>query len=339
MKFLNQEDKIWIEDESGRIQLLPQKGTWETSVHSIPHGSVVAVRGKESEGILYVDDFCIAGLPPQAPLPEPTNEGRFLAIVSGLADSSPLERQMMLNYMEGHLGGLQEQEDVVRRIVRVVVAGDSFPPRATPDRSLIREQLKEKQDETAEKQNYINLLRDLDIDISELASCVDVDMMPGASDPTNLTLPHQPLSSCLFPLASKLSSFHLVPAPHGSVLGEGTFVLGSSGEEIESLSQFTDIVDPLETAYQLLSLRHLAPTAPNTLAAYPSETVDPFILHESPHVFFFGNQASFASKLFTGPDEQRVRIVSVPRFSVEPTIALVNIDTLDCFPVHFSAQL
>jgi hypothetical protein len=42
-------------------------------------------------------------------------------------------------------------------------------------------------------------LRDLDMALAELAESLPLDVMPGAADPANLSLPQQPLHKCLFP--------------------------------------------------------------------------------------------------------------------------------------------
>lgn len=50
----------------------------------------------------------------------------------------------------------------------------------------------------------------------------------------------------------------------------------------------------------MLRWRHMAPTAPDTLACYPFADNDPFILHKCPHVFFAGNQPAFETRLLQG---------------------------------------
>lgn len=43
---------------------------------------------------------------------------------------------------------------------------------------------------------------------------VPVDVMPGEFDPTNYTLPQQPLHHCMLPLASTYSTLQLVTNPY-----------------------------------------------------------------------------------------------------------------------------
>lgn len=49
-----------------------------------------------------------------------------------------------------------------------------------------------------------------------------------------------------------------------------------------------------------LEWRHLSPTSPDTLPTFPFEDRDPFILTESPHCYFVGNQPEFATRLIQG---------------------------------------
>jgi DNA polymerase delta subunit 2 len=86
---------------------------------------------------------------------------------------------------------------------------------------------------------------------------------------------------------------------------------------------------------RLLRWRHLAPTAPDTLAAYPYFDADPFIMDSTPHVLFAGGQPAFGSRLVRGEGGQVTRCVAVPDFSASGCVVLVNLATLDCHPLRF----
>lgn len=90
----------------------------------------------------------------------------------------------------------------------------------------------------------------------------------------------------------------------------------------------------------LLRWRHLAPTAPDTLAAYPYYDNDPFILGSTPHVLFAGGQPAFATALVEGDGgSPSCRVVAVPNFCSTGCVVLVNLSTLACHPVYFDADL
>ena len=45
----------------------------------------------------------------------------------------------------------------------------------------------------------IEAAQDLDDVLTQLVSCIFVDLMPGEFDPANFSLPQQPLHRCIFP--------------------------------------------------------------------------------------------------------------------------------------------
>jgi DNA polymerase delta subunit 2 len=89
-----------------------------------------------------------------------------------------------------------------------------------------------------------------------------------------------------------------------------------------------------------LAWRHLAPTAPDTLACYPFADQDPFVVKETPNVYYCGNQAAFATKLVAHPDgavkdgaDASVRLIALPVFATTGTAVLVNVATLEATPL------
>lgn len=86
--------------------------------------------------------------------------------------------------------------------------------------------------------------------------------------------------------------------------------------------------------------RHLAPTAPDTLACYPFNDSDPFIVTSTPHVYFVGGQPSFeTSVLSLGAGAGSVRLLSVPNFAKTGCLVLLNLRTLQCHPMHFAEAM
>ena len=73
------------------------------------------------------------------------------------------------------------------------------------------------------------------------------------------------------------------------------------------------------------------------------------MLEETPHIFFAGNQPRYGTrlvqgiveagleKLIAGEDGQKVRIISIPKFSETSEIVLVNTSTLEAEVIKFSA--
>ena len=86
----------------------------------------------------------------------------------------------------------------------------------------------------------------------------------------------------------------------------------------------------------MLRWRHIAPTAPDTLATYPHFEQDPFVLAEAPHVYFAGNTKEFATSLVESQDGRATtRVVCVPCFADTGVAVLVHLGTLECTPLQF----
>lgn len=99
----------------------------------------------------------------------------------------------------------------------------------------------------------------------------------------------------------RFKSFYGVTNPWiGSI--NSRIVAGSSGQPIIDIMKVAGLVDisPLMWLERTLLWRHYAPTAPDTIPAYPSSKIDPFIITECPDIYFVGNMEKYDTKLFTG---------------------------------------
>jgi len=109
----------------------------------------------------------------------------------------------------------------------------------------------------------------------------------------------------------------------------GRRLLGTAGQNVHDLYRYSVGEDPLVNLERLLTWGHLCPTAPDTLTCYPYYDRDPFIMDECPDLLFAGNQSRFATKLYEGPQGQRVRLLCLPEFHRTATCALVNLRDLE----------
>lgn len=346
-KFVSDDDSLVLEDEGARVKLVGPAA----NVDEFVTGVVLAAKGRVvANGEFEADEICFPAPAPQTPPPSAPpgpGPGTYVALVSGLrvgdaAASDPKLLDLMLDYLTGNLGGAAEQS-AAASVARVVVAGGALPAAEVPATSL----------DPRQQAAVARPLRDLDVFLTTLAAAVPTCVMPGEGDPTNQALPQQPLHPCLFPEAARYApgTFSAATNPHDFVTG-GVEFLGTSGQNIDNLRAYTNTkakthggasnasaaaAETLDLMEATLRWQHLAPSAPDTLACYPYKDRDPFHLERSPHVYFAGCQPAFGARVVErGGAGGKTLVVSVPSFAETGTIALVNLDTLECHPVSFS---
>lgn len=330
--FMHANDHLILEDESGRVKLVGEN----VSAKSYVTGVVVAIYGQEgSDGEFLVQHILEPGLPAQTPLPSQLSpvEDKYVALLSGLRicanEANPLQFQLLVDYLTGHLGDKKEQ-NAVAQIVHVIIAGDSVHMQF----NLLSGQSISSKDQS----KLVEPVKELDLALTQLAAAVPVDIMPGPNDPANFSLPQQPLHTCLFPGASVYNTFYTATNPHCFEL-DGVRFLGTSGQNIDDLNKYSHASEQLDFLERTLNWRHVAPTAPDTLGCYPYTDRDPFIIDTCPHVYFCGNQDKFASRLLKGPNGQIVRLVCVPHFYDTGFAVLVNLRDLNCHVLSLSTAL
>jgi DNA polymerase delta subunit 2 len=338
--FVSDKDSLYLEDEYGRVKLV---GT-TFSVHSFVTGICVAVKGTEVErGEFEVEELIFAGYPPQNPITlkpdEAEEEGVYVALLSGLKIGSktanPLHLNLLLDYFGGHLGSSFEQ-NFVASIVRVIIAGNIICSEdEIPGGLKLRDQTK--RFNKREQSKLAECVQHADSFLESLATALPVDVLPGETDPTNYALPQQPLSRILFPRSSsKLTNIHFTPNPYQGHFHNDIYILGHSGQPLNNMTKYMVIDNKLDLMERTLEWRHIAPTAPDSLGCIPFKGNDPFILEKCPHIYFAGNQETYASRIITGSDGQIVRLILVPSFAETHTIVLVNLRTLNCHPITFT---
>lgn len=211
-----------------------------------------------------------------------------MAIVSGLEvggdQSNPLALQVFVDYISGMLGSVKEQE-FISRITRLIVAGNLLcAPQQNNETAILKYQTKKQINEIHDR--MAAPIRDLDLFLSQIAAYIPVDIMPGDSDPSSYVLPQNPLNSCLLPLASKFNSCNTVSNPYESEVG-GRILLGTSGQPINNIASYTNTeatgAGRLDLMEKTLRWRHIAPSAPDTLAVYPYKVCFPVASFYSPY--------------------------------------------------------
>lgn len=325
VRFVSESDKLILEDELQRIVLIGN-----VDVNSVVTGVVCGVLGTEdASGKFNVEDICFPG--PQAPSPlakQLDQCNKYALLLSGLdlastADSLP-RLQLLVHWVTGWLGSDQDA------ISFVLVAG-----------GLIRTSSEEKEgkivgtsiDKSSDVVTAVQLADDL---LAELSGSMNVELMPGQFDPTNYLMPQQPVHFRLFPKTMVNKSFNSGPNPHKFQL-ENLLITGSTGEPVLDVGRYSNLTDPLEALEATFFWGHIAPTAPDSLGAYPYYEEDPFVLEEQPDIFFSSNHDEFQTKVLEYDHgdgvKQTTRLICIPSFSKTSSGVLVNLSTLDATSV------
>jgi len=306
-KLCSDKDVLWLEDATLRVQL-------ELSCDQVANfatGFVAAVRGRPtSDGKFHTTGACLARVPAPPALPAPVAKprgkpGPFLALISGLAlgaaDANLAARELAVNFITG-ICEEKRRALLASSVQRLIICGGVF---GSVDISS-------------------GVLAEADALFARIAAKMPVHVLPGRKDPTNLSLPQKPLHPLLFQECRKFQSFKSVTNPFQCAL-DGLQVIGHSGQPVEDIMRCTQLPTPLKALTTSLEGLHLAPTAPDTLAAQPFTETDPFVVDTVPHVLFSGGHEEEAHEWRAASSGSAGTLcVCVPAFHRLPAVVLVN---------------
>ena len=374
------EDLIMVEDESGRLRLTGAVLKDQLLVT----GAIVSVMGTENrDGEFEVIDLKVAGLPSQRPRysfegqsPETTsNKPTKIALVSGLQltgeTGATLSHDLLLEFLLGESASPILQ-NLGSQISRLVILGNSLAesnPLGVRDDPFAPGALSKKAIMTASSKKYgydastynPAPTAQLDTFLSTLLPSLPITIIPGDTDPANVSLPQQPLHPALFPRSRAYADppnpsatnksagtypsqkkknppppeypFHSTTNPSYASLS-GRLCLFTAGQPTTDIMKYVPIDDDITTLELMeatLNWRLIAPTAPDTLWCYPYQSGDPFVIADGkcPSLYAVGNAEKFATRKIDIDDGESLRLVSVPSFSESGEIALVDLQTLE----------
>ena len=295
-KYISQsgQDQTMLEDDSGRLRII---GTiLQTSM--LVTGCIVAMMGTENaNGEFEVVDMKVPDLPRQpqrwerddadAVLANGTTTGKIngevrpmggkIAFVSGLEingeQGDNLALDLLMEYLVGESCSGNTQTNV-GKISRLIIAGNSIKE-ATP--LAPRDELSDRK--ASKKYGYDSAAYNpaptahLDDFLATLLPSMPVTLMPGESDPANVSLPQQPIHPAMFPHSRAYANvpcsedpgwFDSVTNPwEGDV--DGWRMMGNGGQPINDVFKYVEGDERLEMMESLLRWRCGAPTAPDTL--------------------------------------------------------------------------
>jgi len=297
-------DELWLEDATMRVKLsLPHD-----RVSMLCSGLIVGVRGTTTvKGEFEAADLCFSDMP-ATPVPQHISSCSFVAFISGLMIGSG-ETQATTRAVEFLTRqGNEDDRNLSAGIEQLVICGGLL---AGGDGAAWRPSK--------------GTLAAADSLLTQLASHLPVDLMPGEHDPTNISLPQNSFLPHLFPQARGCGNLRFASNPHERTLG-GLHVLGHSGQPVRDVLRCTNIADPLNALLTCFEALHIAPTAPETLAMPPALESDPFIISSVPHILFSGGHEQFQHEWRAcAKSGSGTQCLCVPNFQKNPAIVLVNL--------------
>lgn len=335
----DQNDTLCIEDQ---VQRIPLAG--KIDVKDFVTGVTLAVIGaeaKDESGRFVVEDYLCLGQGFRSDLDSPylssaptsedslASDAPHLLLVSGLNFGSKnpdniFPSQFLADFVTGCLG---DSSLPVSNIVRVIVAGNSVSKETQGGDWAMGPKFRQKKT----NQESLDALKDIDEWLQPIVSSVDVDLLPGESDPASFLWPQQPMHSCLFPQSSRCTGFHSRPNPYAATIS-GKLVFGTSGQNVSNIVKCSSFEGEMQALRKTIEWRHVAPTAPDTLGCYPFLDRDPFVMESRPDLYFAGNCAKFEQCWVPDPIEEGkgTLCVTLPEFSKTHSAVLVNLATLSC---------
>lgn len=311
----------------------------EIKVNELVNGVMIAVVGHNQDEInsFYVEDYCFAG--PMASIERPiVEQDQFVVLVSGLGFSKNMSLKLTesLNALSDYLIGIENQASAKQssQVIKFIIAGNCISKQ-------VRQAMSNQDDSPANAQwakkpktTIADIMQLVDDWICKIGQFIEVDVMPGEFDPASILMPQQPLHVGVLPKCSALTNIRCLTNPYAAKIN-GTYIVGSSGQTVDSIRSYSSFDETLEILKQKLIWSHLAPTAPDSLYSYPFKDRDPFVIEECPHVLFAGNQDHFNVQTFKNND-QDIRLLSVPSFEEKLTCVQINLKNLKCEYMAFN---
>nr|XP_031826430.1 DNA polymerase delta small subunit-like isoform X1 [Nomia melanderi] len=326
-------DVLFLEDNSLRIKLVGN----HMNIQNVVTGIICAVLGHQLEnGAFYVTDWCYPGcIPKLTTISKPLDKFGKILIISGLDlanNTQSLSLNLFSEWITGMIGCNEVQKEVAS-IACIIIAGNSI--RGSIEMYNHKGYFETKtHDETIFKEATA-IAHKLDKFLFSIAQCCPIILMPGEFDPSCHAIPQQAFHPCILPQTSRLKSFYAVTNPWiGSI--NSRIIAGSSGQPISDIMKVAGLANasPLSWLECTLIWSHYAPTAPDTVPAYPYSQIDPFVMTEFPDIYFVGNMDKYDTKLVAA-NERNTRLICIPKFSETQTAVLIDLQDLRTWPVSF----
>ena len=361
-KFIDESDSLCLEDTSGRVKI--DKNKSKININELVSGIPIALKGNLSDkGIFIADDYIYYSPEIKSmdtPMEIETNNANdnknMILFISNLRIGNPnvdeglssIARSMIIDFIQNNNLNSKFSE-FSKKIKKIILVGCS----AYVDQKI--EELEKgsflQMDEYKKKLNIIiENYTLLDKYLKILSKFIHVDLVNSIEGNDGVYFPEYPNSPLLF-LENQVNinakTLNLVPNPYSfNIYSNQTksqkHFLGTSGENINTIMQYTSINEPMDAMEKTLEWGHLAPLAPDTFRIYPYNKEDPLILNKIPDVYFISGKKSLNHKVIkmkSNNGNKDVVLLELPDFSYTFKGVLYNIDNDNINEIDFSQEI
>ena len=363
-KFINEKDSLSLEDSSGRVKIDTNSNI---KVDEFVTGIPVAFKGQlNNKEIFVVDDYLfyrvhdnnITTTPMDLELNPQKDNQNLILFISNLRIGKPNEsndglapcaRTMIIDFIQNK--NLNDNlSNFSKKIKRVIFVGASAYVNEKIEEldkgSFIKAEEYKKEFNTIIA-NYTALDKYLNI----ISSYVQTDLMNNIEGNDGVYFPQNPNGQFLFLENIRninAKTLNLVENPYifdiySNELKSKKYFLGTSGENINCIMQYTSINDPLIAMEKTLQWGHLAPLAPDTFRIYPFTEKDPLLIEKIPDIYFISGKNDFNMKNiemnFDEKNKRNVTLIELPDFSSTFKGIIFNVDDNSINEINFSQNL
>ena len=362
-KFIDEKDSLFLEDNSGRVKIDAKS---QININEFVTGIPVAFKGKLNEKQFFVVDEYLfyqiniknTNTPMDIELTSPKQNHNLILFISNLNIGKQIESDngllnsthtMLIDFIQNH--NLNNKlSEISNRIKKVILVGASVYVNEKIEQlekgSFIRADEYKKELNTI-IENYTSLDKYLNL----ISSYVHVDLMNNLEGNDGVYFPQQSNGQFLFLENIRninAKTLNLVENPYifdiYSYKNKAKkYFIGTSGENIGCIIQYTSIEDPLIAMQKTLEWGHLAPLAPDTFRIYPYSNTDPLIISHLPDIYFTGGRNDFNKKVIKlklgESGEKSVILMELPDFSSTFKGIIYNIDDDSINEINFSQNL
>ena len=359
-KFIDEKDSLSIEDTSGRVKI--NKNNSKININEFVSGIPVAFKGKlNDKGAFIVDDYLFYEPEENSendkdtatPMDIETNtleqNKNLILFISNLRIGNPDEklngknsnaRTMLVDFIQNN--NLNDKfSNISKRIKRVIFLGSSAFVNDKIEQ-LEKGSFLRAEEYKTELNTIIENYTMLDKYLKLISDYIHVDLVNSIEQNDGVYFPQNPNSQLVFLENMRNINANVLNLESNpfifDIYSQKTKVkknfLGTSGENINSIMQYTDINNPLIAMKKTIEWGHLAPLAPDTLRIYPYSSTDPLVLKKIPDVYLISGKNDLNKELTT-IHNKNILLVELPDFSKTNKGVIYNIDDDKLSEINF----